>query len=156
MRMSLKTTLAAAAAALAITGCGAATAASGTSPAQPVNPVTVVRQAGATPSPGEVYGSRDVEGNLYASGSIPGPDCTGACGELVTVYTVMPGQTVQQLMAGPPALVPSDSQAVITTPDAIVLVTPVDVLTGAGGLTYFVPPAVIAARVHGTVVEPAS
>lgn len=156
MRMSLKTTLAAAAAALAITGCGAATAASGTSPAQPVNPVTVVRQAGATPSPGEVYGSRDVEGNLYASGSIPGPNCTGACGEIVTVYSLNPGQTAQQFIAASPTWTSSDSGMVITTPVAVISVTPVDVLTGAGGLTYFVSPAAIAARVHGTVVEPAS
>jgi len=141
---------------LVLAGCGAQAVASHPVSAQPANPVAVVRETGATPSPGEVYGSRDVYGGLYADGNIYGPDCTAAdnCSEQVTVYSLQPGQTAQEAMAQS-GLVPSDNQAVITTPAAIVCVTPADMLNG-GGLTYFVSPAVIAARVHGTVVAPVS
>jgi len=151
------------AAALALTGCGTAAVTSahpplpsGTASTQPANPVTIVRDTGATVTPGEQYGSRDVYGNLSAGGNFYGPGCTAAdnCSEQVTVYSLKPGQTAAQAMAQS-GLVSSDNQVVITTRTAIVCVTPVDVLDG-GGLSFLVPPPVIAVRVHGTVLVPAS
>jgi hypothetical protein len=52
-------------------------------------------------------------------------------------------------------MAPSDSEAVITTPVAVILVTPVDEVMNGGGLTYFVSPATIA-DLGGTVVSPAA
>jgi hypothetical protein len=156
---------ASAVAALALTGC-ATHAVTATTPgtfrpapaaaAQPVNPVTIVRETGATLTPGEVYGSRDVEGNLSAGGDFYSAGCTAAddCGEQVTVYSLKPGQTAAQAMAQS-GLTSSDNQVVITTPVAIVCVTPAGMLDGSG-VSFFVPPPVIAARVHGTVLVPAS
>ncbi len=151
---------------LAVAGCGAASTSSpgpstvpaSTAPAaQPANPVPIVRLTGAKVKAGEVYGLRDMEGDLYADGDLYGPGCTAAdnCSEQVTVYTMRPGVTPQQDMAQS-GLVPSDSEAVIVGPDWIIEVTPVDELTGGGGYTYFVSPQVIAARVHGTALTPPS
>jgi hypothetical protein len=123
--------------------------------AQPANPVPVVRETGASVLPGEVYGSRDVEGALYADGSFYGPNCTAAdnCSEQVTVYTLPPGMTPAQSMAQT-GLEPSDSTAIITGSNFIIELTPVDEVNDSN--TYFVSAATVAARVHGTVIVPSS
>jgi hypothetical protein len=79
---------------------------------RPANPVPIVRETGAQIPAGEVYGSRDLYGDLYADGNFYGPNCTAAdnCSEQVTVTTVVPG-TLAQIMAEVPDATPSDSSA---------------------------------------------
>jgi hypothetical protein len=123
---------------------------------QPANPVAIVRETGAAIRPGEVYGSRDVYGGLYADGDLYGPRCTAAdgCSEQVRVTTVAPGG-LAGLMAEAPDAIPSDTNSVIRGQDFYISVTPVLNVSGSGSqYTWFVPPAVIAARVHGTLLTP--
>ena len=152
--------------ALALTGCGttaAATAApanqqapSSPAPSAPAavtaaNPVTIVRQAGATPAPGAVHGNTWLSG-LEALGSFSTPYHDTWDYEAVTVYTLNPGvsQTGEQAAAAVGAA-SSDSQVVIVGPDFYMYVTPV----GSGSRPAWpVSPQIIAARVHGTVLAP--
>lgn len=142
-------------AALLLAGCGTAAATSAQPPASasqpasthPANPVTIVRETGATITPGEVYGSTTVQSWLSADGSWPG-------GERVDVYTLPGGlagaQAITQL-----GVTSSDSQTVIAGGSFYMFVYPADNLS-TGASSYPVPPATIAARVHGTVVVPSS
>jgi len=86
MRTRTPLVTAAVIAALALAGCGTAASTSTPRPppsqaartsappatAQPANPVAIVRQTRATVPASEVYGSRDMQGDLYADGSFPG------------------------------------------------------------------------------------
>ena len=107
--------------------------------------MTVIRETGATPAPGEVYGSTTVTGWLSADGSFPG-------GERVDAYTLPPGVTGKQAVAEV-GVASSDSQMVIEGSSFYLFVYPV-LDTGTGSSSYSVTPAVIAARVHGTVLAP--
>ena len=99
---------------------------------------------------------------------MPGPAATDgpdteyvsgyAGGEEITVTTpARPGVTVAETMAGTPLAVPPASNAVITGPGFWISLTPVGSIRmgnpSEGHWTYRVPPAVIAAHVHGQVVS---
>ena len=149
-----RTILAAAVATLALAGCGTAaststsTSTSASAPSgQPANPVPVVRETGATVAPGEVYGSSTAQGWLSADGSF-------ASGERIDVYTLPAGLTGQQAIAQV-SVTSSDSQTLIAGGSFYMFVYPAQ-NPQTGVTTYPVPPAVIAARVHGTVIEPSS
>jgi hypothetical protein len=160
-------------AALALAGCGTAastssspaastaTAAtaepSGTvlSPANPVtNPVTIVRETGATPAPGEVYGSTTADGWLSADGSFSSGGQSYGNYERITLYTLPAGLTGQQAIAQV-GVTSSDSQVLVAGGSFYMFVYPAQ-NPQTDVTTYPVPPAVIAARVHGTVIEPSS
>lgn len=119
-------------------------------PTAPANPVTLVQQAGATPSPGEKYGTSVVDGSLRAGGTYGG----GTNPEQIAVYTLPAGVTGHQILAQG-NIATSDSQTVILGPDFYILVGPYLPDDGSPG-TYPVSPTVIATRVHGTVTTPAS
>lgn len=134
---------------LALAGCGASSSHSTipVSAGQPGNPVPIVRETGATVTPGEVYGSTTAEGWLSADGSF-------ASGERVDVYTLPAGLTGQQAIAQV-GVTSSDSQTVIAGSSFYIFVYPAeDMSTGVS--TYPVSPATIAGRVHGTVLTPQS
>jgi hypothetical protein len=122
----------------------ASTASSASAPAVtglvPANPVPLLRATGATPDPGEILGSTDVEGDRYASGSYPD-------GETISVYTF--ASTADQAADLARNDIPSDAHAIITTPLVDYYVTAVD---GVDGYTFTVTPAQIAARVKGKLV----
>jgi hypothetical protein len=165
MRRSLITTIGLAAAGLAtiagLTACGSSAPAGQAAPnsapssqvpvsASPANPVTLVRQAGATPSLGEKYGTTVVDGSLDADGTLS----NGTNGESIGAYTLPAGLTGQQVTAQD-GIASSDSQAVIVGSNFYIVVHPALPDNGGPG-TYPVSPATIAARVHGTVLSPAS
>ena len=161
MRNSRRTILAASAVAAAalIAGCGSQAApgttitpkaaASAPAPARPANPVVIVRQAGATPAPGAVYGKTWVNG-LSADGSFSKPYHDTYDYESVTVFTLNPGMTGEEAAAQIGA-VSSDSQSVIIGPDWYMYVSPVN---SGDRPSWPVSPRVIAARVGGTVLTP--
>jgi hypothetical protein len=124
---------------------------------QPANPVPILRETGAQIPAGEVYGSRDINGDLYANGNFYGPNCTAAdnCSEQVTVTTVVPG-TLAQIMAENADATPSDSNAVIMGDNFYVTLTPVASLSNSNAYTWFVSAATVAARVRGRVLTPTS
>lgn len=134
-------------AAVALSGCSSSPAAP--PPAAPVaaapvaaNPVTLLTQAGATPDPGEVTGSTDVEGDRYATGSFPGGE-----GITVDTFTSPAAQSADLARNG----IPGDAHAFITGHLANYYVTAVD---GPNGYTFSVTPAQIAVRTGGKVVSP--
>lgn len=148
------------AAALALAACGSpahstvtvtAPARASSPAAHPANPVTVVRETGATAAPGEEYGSTTAQGWLSADGSYLGTGTDGAT-ERVDVYTLPPGLTGAQAITQL-GVTSSDSQVLIAGSDFYLFVYPAqDMTTGVG--TYPVSPSVIATRVHGQVVAP--
>jgi hypothetical protein len=164
MRKSLITIGLAAASVAAIAGltaCGSSAPAGQAAPssapasqvpvsASPANPVPIVREAGATPTPGEKYGTTVVDGSLDADGTYGG----GTNPEFIRVYTLPAGTTGRQLTAQDD-IASSDSQTVIVGPSFYIMVQPDQPDNGGPG-TYPVSPATIAARVHGTVISPAS
>jgi hypothetical protein len=113
--------------------------------------VTIVRQAGATPAPGAVYGSTWASG-LTADGSFSKPYNDTWDYEGVTVYTMTSGITGAQAAAEVGAAT-SDSQMVITGRDFYMFVSPV---SSGSAPAWPVSPATIALRVHGTVQAPSS
>jgi hypothetical protein len=119
---------------------------------QTPNPVSILKEAGATIKPGTVYGEKDLGGARYADGSFYGPGCTAAdnCSENMDVRTFPDSGTmaayVQQYGNGSYGV--TDSSAVVTGPNFIVTLTPVD---GGNGYAYYVSAATVGSRVHGTV-----
>jgi hypothetical protein len=102
----------------------------------PTNPVPLLRQAGATPDPGQVRGTYDFDGNLYAAGSYPGGVQT------VTVRT-MPDRAAYDTETAKER--PDDQNALILVPGRLAYI----VLTSAYG--FHPSAAQVAARVGGTV-----
>jgi len=123
-----------------------------TSQAAPANPLTIVREAGATVQPGEVYGSSTVQGWL-GDGSFSKSGQPDDTYERVTVYTIPPGETGAQAFAST-GFSSSDSQIVVTGPTFYMYVYPLQ--NDEGDSVFSVSPATIAARVHGTVLQPTS
>lgn len=167
-----KVLLAASVAALALAGCGAQAASIsahpaastsrpasapapqqagnepggfGTSPAI-ANPVPVLRMTGVPVPVGEVNGTTGIDADRVAYASFPGPE-----GETVWVFTY-PSAAYRDYRLAHPLTPPSDGETAIRGPDASIIL--VDATYGA--MTSGPSPAVIAARVHGTVVAPAS
>jgi hypothetical protein len=104
-------------------------------------------EAGATPTPGEKYGTTTADNWLSADGKF-------ANGETLTVYTLPAGLTGQQAIAQV-GVTSSDSQTLIASTNFYVFLYPAeDASTGVS--SYPVSPATIAAHVHGTVLSPAS
>jgi hypothetical protein len=151
-RRRVAAALAAAAAVAALAGCGTAATSHTTTtpppaaaaPAATANPVTLIRQGGATPTPGERYGTTVADG-LSADGTYAG-------GERITLYTLPAGLTGPQA-AAQVGVTSSDSQTVITGPNWYAFIYPAqDPATDAP--SYPVTPAAIAAHLHGTVLSP--
>jgi hypothetical protein len=111
----------------------------------PANPVALVRQAGATPTPGERYGTTTAVG-LSADGTLPG-------GERITLYT-LPADGDGAQAAAKAGATSSDSQVVITGPDFYAFVYPAQ-NQDTGATSWPVAPTTIAAHLHGTVQAPA-
>ncbi len=157
--------MAAAALIALLAGCGSAAAhgvaapatpAGGqvTAPARPAStapdPAAIVRQAGAVLDQGDSY---DISGDRMASGLIHSGTSTGYCGEQITVYTNDTNAALEQL----PLMTQPGGQAVIGGDRFVISVTGVDEIGGPSpGTVFYVSPATIAHRVHGTVIIPAS
>jgi hypothetical protein len=121
MTRKIVTVAALAGAGLLATACGTASqqgdaGMSGTTPApaalgaQPVNPVPILKQAGAKVPPGVKLGDHDAFGNRMAEGTF------GAHGwEQITVYTAASPAAHQRLLASGDAR-PDDYTGVITLP----------------------------------------
>ena len=95
-----------------VSGSAVSSSAAAPAAAKPANPVTVVRETGATVQPGEVYGSTTVDGWLSADGSFSASGRPDAQFERVTLYTLPPGITGQQAIAQVGAT-SSDSQVLV-------------------------------------------
>jgi hypothetical protein len=119
----------------------------------PANPLTIVRKAGATAQPGEVYGSSTAQGWLEGDGSFSASGQPDSNYERVSVYTLPAGITGQQAIAQV-GVTSSDSQVLIAGSSFYVFVYPLQ--NAEGDSVFPVSPATIAARVHGTVVQPSS
>lgn len=120
--------------------------------AAPANPVTIVRQAGATPTPGEKHGKTSADGWLYADGSFT--NVKDNYNETLMVYTLPAGLTGQQAIAQVGQST-SDSQTLIAGPDFFLYLYPYQG-GSTGASSYPVSPATVAARVHGTVIPAVS
>lgn len=135
---------------LIVAACSSSSTTAAAPPAVPVspsttstaaNPVTILKQTGATVPAGTVYGDHDLYGDRDASGTFPG-------GESVTVYT-SPDEQAFLAEEGRPQV--DDSHGVVTIPSKLAVIA-VDAggMSGWGGPT----PAQIATRVHGLVQQP--
>lgn len=151
--------MAAAASVLAAAGCGTAATSTVTVPphatasataavttvspssAVPANPVTVLRMTGATPDPGEKYGTMGVENDQVAHGTFPG-------GEQVWVFTYDTPEHRAYWVAHPMSG-PSDGETGILGPMNSLITVDAVSLTSAGGPTA----QQIAVRVGGTVIS---
>lgn len=90
---------------------------------------------------------------MSADGSFSTTGQPDAQVERVTLYTLPPGITGRQAIAQVGAT-SSDSQVLIAGSNFYVFVYPAQ--DSSGDSTFSVSPATIAARVHGTVMEPSS
>jgi hypothetical protein len=137
---------------LGLTACGSATqpaaasnpAASSPAAAQP-DALAILRQTGATPDPGTTSGEHDANGNLMATGSLPG-------GASASVHTSASQAAFSaEKSSAVSAYTGSDFTAgVVAIPEewTVIIVNSGSSGTWAKG----VAPAQIAARVHGTVL----
>jgi hypothetical protein len=137
---------------LGLTACGSATqpaaasnpAASSPAAAQP-DALAILRQTGATPDPGTTSGEHDANGNLMATGSLPG-------GASASVHTSASQAAFSaEKSSAVSAYTGSDFTAGVVAIPAewtVVIVNSGSSGTWAKG----VAPAQIAARVHGTVL----
>jgi hypothetical protein len=162
MRKSLITIGLAAASLAAIAGltaCGSSAPVGQAAPKLPatsapaagaVNPVTIVKQAGATPPAGAVNGDHDIQGDRMADGEYLG-------GESMTVYSSQDQAAYQDQLTRNGQ--PDDGTAIITIPSKLTVVfvnaAAVDGPDGQMTNKWTVTPATIAQRVGGTAV-PAS
>lgn len=116
--------------------------------AQPANPVTILRETGATLPAGTEVGQIDVNGDRYASASYPWPG--GGTGEQLTVYTYADQSAMDSAMAT--LAVPQDGEAFIVGHLWVMEVTAVEgSATTADGFYYQVSPKILAAETHGTL-----
>jgi hypothetical protein len=154
-RTRIGATLAVAAAAAALlAGCGsshpgataapAAPATSAPAIARPLNPVTILRQAGFKPDPGQVYGTTVINGDLSASSTVK--DASGNDLESVNVYTSANQANYQEALSTP---TPSDTMGVVAIPSKLAVVV-INIYQPGASPT----PQQIAARMHGQVVQP--
>jgi hypothetical protein len=141
-----------------LAGCGASSQATGQAAPLPpastpapatatANPVPILRQAGLTPDPGQVYGSTWL-GGLSAHSTVNGAD--GSEVEYVTVYTSATDGDFQYSQS---VNTPGDNMGVVTIPAerAVILV---QTYPPGPGQTAQQIAARVAARVHGLVIEP--
>jgi hypothetical protein len=130
-------------------GQAAPSGASQFTPAQPANPVPILRMTGVKVPAGTRLGDYDAFRNRMATGYFHAHGCTGYCGEQVTVYTTTDVQAaLSEVVNGRPA----DGHAVITGKGFFVTVDGVEDLT-TNSVIFYVKPAVIAQRVHGHLLE---
>jgi len=110
------------------------------------NPVPVLRLTGVPVPASEVNGTIGLDADRGASASFP-----GLYGETIWVFTY-PSAAYRDYRLAHPLTPPSDGDTGISGPGASIII--VDTMNGT--MTSGPSPAVIAARVHGTVVVPAS
>ncbi len=159
-RTPIAAAAAAAAAGLTLAACASSGSSQAPAPAAPPSTsqapapdgVAILHQAGVTDASS---GGTDISGDAMANGTVQQGDCTGGCGEMFTVYSnasaAALAQNMAQLMKTP------GSQAVIDGPGGryVITVTGVRELSApdpAHDMAYFITPAQVAQRVHGTVV----
>lgn len=139
-------------------GCGttastttAAVPASASAPAAAlaVNPVPLIRQAGATPDPGTAYGTTDLDGWRTAEGTFPGTGVAGVNPETILVFTLPGWLTGAQAIAAQPNLRTDDNGVAITGPHFYAAVRPA--YDNQMHRVFPVSPAAVAQRLGGHV-----
>lgn len=111
-------------------------------PAEAVNPVDIVRQAGAAPAPGSVVGTHDINGNRMADGTFG-----GEYGESITVYTSADDTAFAQ--SQDTAGQSDDAHGVITIPAKRAVIILTATIGDNGGYVWTVTPEQVAKRVGG-------
>ena len=153
----------AAAAALSLAACGASQATqpkappatsqppAASAPAVAPDGVAILHQAGVTNASN---GGTDLWGDAMANGTVHQGSCTGGCGELLTVYSNADAAAlaahVAQFTLGSQALVKSDDGLFVITVTGVIDTS----ADPAHNIVYYITPAQVAQRVHGTVAVP--
>lgn len=128
----------------------AATAAQGN-----LNPVDLVRLAGATPPPGSRKGERDIHGDWYASGNFPAAPGNAEVNAFstITVRVYPDRRSLEKAMKANQDAVTTDSNPVMVGNNGRFYATLTGVMNlESGGTTFDVQPATVAQRLGATLV----